>query len=150
MTVGERLAGGEEKKAGGEAGIWPALCVGARLMTPSTHWTQWGWSGLLALVLLVGALRAEDAPEVKALPLRTPPPDYPRQMQMKQITGVVALLVAIDATGNVTECKVEKATRAEFEQPAVEAVRKWRFKPAERAGQPVASHLLIPIHFRLD
>lgn len=103
---------------------------------------------VMAVLPLVAA--EEASPEVKAMPVRTPPPDYPRQMLSRQITGVVSLLVEIDSQGNVSECKIEKASRSEFEKPAQEAVLKWKFKPAERAGKPVASRLLIPLHFRLE
>lgn len=110
---------------------------------------------LLVVVACVGIMPAlgiaeEVVPDTRAVPLRTPPPEYPRAMLSKQITGVVSLLVEIDAQGNVSTCKVEKSSRPEFEKPAEEAVLKWKFKPAEREGKPVASKLLIPLHFRLE
>jgi protein TonB len=33
---------------------------------------------------------------------------------------------------------------------AVEAVRDWRFRPAQRAGVPVAASITTAVHFRLE
>ncbi len=38
----------------------------------------------------------------------------------------------------------------ELDRAALEAVRGWRFQPAQRDGQPVPGSLVIPIDFRLE
>ena len=53
----------------------------------------------------------------------------------------------IDEKGNVTEPEVEKSSNAAFEKPAIAALKKWKFKPAEVDGAPVASKVSIPIKF---
>ena len=63
---------------------------------------------------------------------------------------MVALKVDIDETGAVTGCVVSKSSRAEFEQPAIDAVRNWKFKPAKKGGTPVKISLILPIKFSVE
>ncbi len=58
---------------------------------------------------------------------------------------VVSLVV--DVQGNVTEPQVEKSSNAGFDRAAVEAVKKWKFKPARQNGNPVAKKVSVPIKF---
>ena len=43
--------------------------------------------------------------------------------------------------------QVEKSSNNAFEKPAVEALKKWKFKPAKQDGNPVAIKVSIPIKF---
>jgi protein TonB len=111
----------------------------------------------LSLCMLLGslaALRANTSEgtdfDVRPTPVKTPPPEYPSKMRRDGITGVVALKVEIDETGAVTDCSVAKSSNAEFEQPAMNAVKNWKFKPAQKGGSPVKIRLVIPIKFSLD
>ena len=61
--------------------------------------------------------------------------------------GVVVVKCTIDEQGNVQEPLVEKSTNAGFDQAAVDAVKKWKFKPAQQDGSPVAKKVSIPIKF---
>jgi TonB family protein len=36
-----------------------------------------------------------------------------------------------------------------LDEKAMEAVRKWRFKPGEKDGQPVTMHAEVEVNFRL-
>ena len=45
---------------------------------------------------------------------------------------------------------VIKSTRREFEEPALQAVRKWRFKPGVRARQEVNVRMSVLMAFRLN
>ncbi len=78
-------------------------------------------------------------------PVLTPPPAFPSQM--KGTTGIVALIVVVNADGTVAEAVVSKSTDAAFEAPSLEAISKWKFKPAEVNGQPVKSKITVPIRF---
>lgn len=78
-------------------------------------------------------------------------PTYPEEARRQGITGRVLLRVHIDAVGSVREVLVQSAEPAGFfEVQAVEALRKWRFKPGVRLGEPVPAWLLIPIRFALE
>lgn len=56
----------------------------------------------------------------------------------------------IDEQGNVAETNVVKSSNEKFDKPAVEALRKWKFKPARQDGSPVAIQVTIPIKFVVD
>ena len=68
-------------------------------------------------------------------------------MAREGIKGTVAIKVVIDETGSVVECSVSKSSHTEFEQPAVAAVKTWKFKPAVKDGTKVRAEVLIPIRF---
>jgi len=88
--------------------------------------------------------------DVRAVPLKTPPPEYPISLKRDGISGVVAVKVFIDETGAVSECSVTKSTNPDFNQAALDAVKKWKFKPAQKDGGPVKSRLIIPIQFQIN
>ena len=46
--------------------------------------------------------------------------------------------------------KVEKASNDLFVKPAMAALKKWKFKPAERDGSRVAMRVSIPIRFTFE
>ena len=103
---------------------------------------------LLATPLAVLA----DGPafDVKPVPLKTPPPEYPLSLKREGLDGVVAVKVMIDVTGAVSECSVSKSTDPRFDEAALAAVKKWKFKPAQKDGAPVAIKIIIPIHFQVN
>jgi TonB family protein len=76
------------------------------------------------------------------------PPTYPADMRGKKVDGVVTLIFIVDASGKVTNPKVEKASHPAFERPALEAVRQWRFEPGLRGGQRVDSKMRRTIRFQ--
>jgi protein TonB len=88
--------------------------------------------------------RAEFNPPVA---VRTVAPIYPESMRRDHVSGVVLVSCEIDDHGNVGETKVVKSSNSEFEEPALAALRRWKFKPAQRDGAPVAMHVSIPIKF---
>ncbi len=109
----------------------------------------------LSFVLIsFAALRATAAEgaeyDVKPVPVKTPPPEFPSSMARDGIAGVVALKVEIDETGAVTSCAVAKSSNVEFDKPAMNAVKNWKFKPAQKGGAPVKVSLVIPIRFDLE
>ncbi len=59
---------------------------------------------------------------------------------------MVHLDILLDATGRVKSVQVLQAYRPELVAPAVAAVRKFRFAPAERNGQPVESHYSLALN----
>jgi TonB family protein len=67
--------------------------------------------------------------------------EYPAQALSEGFyeTVEVALLLTIDASGNVTRADIEKPVGHGFDEAAVEAAQKLVFEPAKRDGKPVAS-----------
>jgi len=66
------------------------------------------------------------------------------------VEGVVTLVFVLDETGRVEEPRVENSSRPEFEKPALDAIRKWRFSPGLKDGQPVRTYIRIPMRFRVS
>lgn len=101
---------------------------------------------ILALAFVRVPVFAADGVE-PPVPVRTVPPVFPEDMRRDGVSGVVTVSILIDEKGNVTEPKVVKTTHEAFSQPAVEALSKWKFKPAKQAGEAVAMRVSIPIQF---
>ena len=69
-------------------------------------------------------------------------------MRAKNIDGVVTLIFIVDETGRVINPRVEKSSHPEFDSPALEAVRQWKFEPAIKGGQRVSCRMRVPIRFQ--
>jgi periplasmic protein TonB len=105
-------------------------------------------STLATAFLVAGLLHTSAFAEAKPeppVPVRTVAPDYPSEL--RGVSGVVTVKCEIDAQGNVTDTQVEKSTNPAFEQPAVTALKRWKFKPAKQDGVPVVIKVSIPIKF---
>jgi periplasmic protein TonB len=108
--------------------------------------TLWGFA-FLGLAITAQAADPGTEPPV---PVRTVAPTVPRDFAAGGAAGLVTVSLLIDDKGNVTETSVVKSTHKELEDPAMDAVRKWRFKPAKKDGNPVAVRVAIPIKFEVS
>jgi protein TonB len=77
-------------------------------------------------------------------------PVYPTELKKARIEGLVTMVFVVDTDGRVEDPRVENSSRPEFERPALEALRKWRFKPGLKEGEPVKTYLRLPIRFRVS
>jgi len=94
-------------------------------------------------------LAAGDQP----VPLRgaTPPPRYPAGALRRGESGTVMVRVEVDASGMPAGVAlVQRSGSRDLDRAAMEAVRGWRFQPAQRDGRAVAGSLVIPVDFRAD
>lgn len=107
---------------------------------------------LTALWLAPASLRAGGKAEFDEapVPVKSVTPDYPMALKAAGVNGMVLLTVVINENGDVQESTVAKSTRAEFEGPAIEAVAKWKFRPARKDGANVKVHVNIPIKFSTE
>jgi protein TonB len=78
------------------------------------------------------------------------PPDYPYAMKQNGSSGSVTVEFDVDAGGRVTRAEALSYTDREFVEPAVRAVRKWRFEPGRRNGKAVPFRMTIPIEFSIE
>jgi len=84
----------------------------------------------------------------RAAPLEMPPLVYPETAYINRIPGKVRLRAYISADGRVDKADVVAATPSgHFEQAAIDAVQRSRFRPARKDGRPVASQKLIEVEF---
>jgi protein TonB len=81
--------------------------------------------------------------------LHRPNPVYPAASKRLRESGTVLLLVSLDAAGEVRDIHIQTTSAYQrLDQAAMEAVRQWRFIPASKGQQPVASTVLVPIEFK--
>lgn len=108
---------------------------------------------LLAFAFAMGTFampaRAADGME-PPVPVRTVAPKFPEEMRRAGNSGIVTVSILIDEKGNVTDPKVVKASNDAFSEPAIEALKKWKFKPAKKDGEAVAIRVSIPVQFNAE
>lgn len=97
---------------------------------------------------------AEDTFDVGQLEKRPEPvaqvaPTYPEALRKAKVEGLVTLIFVLDESGRVEDPRVENSSRPEFEKPALDAIRKWRFSPGQKDGQPVRTYIKVPMRFRV-
>jgi protein TonB len=80
-------------------------------------------------------------------PIYQAPPTYPLELRRRKIEGSVYVLFVVDETGRVVNPRVERSTSPEFDAPALEAVRQWKFEPGSRNGQKVRFRMRVPLRF---
>lgn len=91
----------------------------------------------------------EDTVDTPPTPLERAPPEVPLRLRKRGITGSVVLNLLIDKDGTVAKVKVLSSEPAGvFDEIAVEAAQRWRFRPGSNQGQPCAVWMNAPIEFR--
>lgn len=82
--------------------------------------------------------------------LRYVEPEYPLRARANGTTGWVDLAFDVQTDGTVTDITVlDSSPRNTFENAAVAAVRKWRYRPVVRDGHPVERRAQLRILFTL-
>ena len=82
--------------------------------------------------------------------LYCPDPSFSEEARRAKIGGIVVLKVVITADGRAEDIQVVKGPGYGLEQRAIEAVKNWRFKPAEGAdGIPVTYQAAIQVTFKI-
>ncbi len=79
-----------------------------------------------------------------------PSPQYTEIARKARIQGVVIVEAIIDKEGNVTNVKVLKGLPMGLDQSAVDAVKRWKFRPATLNGKPVAVIYNLTVNFQLQ
>ena len=77
-----------------------------------------------------------------------PDPKFPDLPPDAEQHGLVVLLVGVNTKGHVAAVRVLRSDEKAFEQSAVETVKKWKFKPAEKNGQPVPVQVTVEMKFQ--
>lgn len=105
-------------------------------------------SSLLAalLALLASPLLGETTdPEL----LEGSIPAYPIEAREAGIEGIVLVEALIDENGHVFAADVITSPSESLNAATLEAVKQWKFKPAEIDGQNVMKVVRIPVSFNL-
>ena len=79
----------------------------------------------------------------------TPDPDYSEEARKAKYQGTVVLWLIVGPDGRPRDVKVARSLGMGLDQKAIEAVKNWKFEPAQKDGKPVAVQINVEVNFRL-
>jgi TonB family protein len=85
----------------------------------------------------------------KPIAIVAPEAEFSEEARRQHYQGVCIVAIIVDAQGNPRDPKVTRSLGLGLDEKALEAVQKYRFKPATKGGKPVASYVSIEIDFHL-
>ena len=80
-------------------------------------------------------------------PVYTPAPAFPDRASQENSQSIVVLNVVVDKTGKVQNIRLVRPAGMGMDEEAVATVSRWRFKPAQHKGEPVAVEMNIEAAF---
>jgi len=75
-------------------------------------------------------------------------PEYPAVARKARVPGTVILEIVVGRSGDVESVKILRSDPL-FDEAAIEAVKRWKYKPALQSGRPVRVYLTVRIEFGL-
>jgi TonB family protein len=104
---------------------------------------------LAAVILAIGAVAHAGLAPGDAFPvvLKQVPPVDPRPNAKVRIHTEVVVEFVVEKDGTVQIAKVVSQSERPYRTAALEAVKKWTFKPGLKAGVPVRCLMKVPIVF---
>lgn len=82
-------------------------------------------------------------------PIRRITPVYPEKCKKEGIEGTVVLEIKIDEYGNVMDVQVLKSVHPDLDKAAMEAIKKWKYKPVIKDDKPAPVVFAVTINFWL-
>lgn len=79
----------------------------------------------------------------------SPEPNFSDEARKSKQQGLVGLLLVVGPDGRTYNIRVRQSLGMGLDEKAIEAVSRWRFKPATRNGKPVATEIAIEVEFHL-
>lgn len=74
-------------------------------------------------------------------------PAYPHSAAAIRLGGTIVLQCVVDKSGNVRDAQVVTSSHPAFNDPALAALRQWRFTPGVFRGRPVDTYFELTIRF---
>ncbi len=91
------------------------------------------------------------APGSVPVPISKPAMKYPADALRNNETGKVVVRIEVGADGEPTAVSiVTRSGSRSLDRAAVQAAKRWRFRPAQQNGRAVAAAVEVPIVFSLD
>jgi TonB family protein len=81
--------------------------------------------------------------------LREVKADYTEEARRRGLAGEVVLEIVVRSDGTIGDVRVLQGLGSGLNERAIEAVRQWRFDPAQRLGKPVDVFVEVAVEFRL-
>lgn len=82
-------------------------------------------------------------------PISTPDPEYPKPARSAKREGTVQLWCVVGTDGTVHDVRILKSQGRDLDESAMTTLRKWKFEPATKAGEPIAVQINVETTFRL-
>ena len=79
----------------------------------------------------------------------SPEPSFSEEARKAKAQGVVVLLLVVGKDGHPYNIRLGQSLGMGLDEKAVEAVGRWRFRPATLNGQPVATQIAVQVDFHL-
>jgi TonB family protein len=76
-------------------------------------------------------------------------PEYSEEARKAKYQGTVTLYIQVDTNGHAINMRVIHSLGLGLDEKAMEAVRKWKFKPGMKDGRAVVVEAQIEVNFRL-
>jgi TonB family protein len=76
-------------------------------------------------------------------------PEYSEEARKAKYQGTVVLMIIVDEHGLPQNIRVIRPLGLGLDEKAIEAVQKWRFRPAMKDGRPVKVEATVEVNFRL-
>jgi TonB family protein len=76
-------------------------------------------------------------------------PEYSEEARKAKYQGTVLLYIEVDPSGKAMNIRVARSLGLGLDEKAIEAVKRWKFKPGYKDGRPVTVAATIEVNFRL-
>jgi protein TonB len=115
-------------------------------IAPTTEFNEVQETPVLPEMKVYESYEVEEVPQ----PVKKVPPVYPEIARQLKLEGLVYVRLIVGPDGRVKHAEILKSAHEVFNQPVLEAVRKWIFKPGKQLGQPVTVRVVVPYRFKLE
>lgn len=85
-----------------------------------------------------------------AVPMFTPPPQYPQRAKDLGVEGIVEVILVVGADGKVSSIEIVRSPHTSFNQEVRKVISTWKFKPAKNQGVPVQVRKKQVLDYKLD
>ena len=79
----------------------------------------------------------------------SPEPSFSDEARKAKAQGIVLLVLVVGKDGKPSDIRVRQSLGMGLDEKALEAVSRWRFRPATLNGQAVATQIAVEVNFRL-
>ena len=83
------------------------------------------------------------------VPVSMPDPEYTKEARKDKVSGKVLVNLLVDEQGNPTHVRVVRGIGHGLDAKAIEAVSRYKFKPAMEDGKPVTVALTVQVNFQI-
>jgi TonB family protein len=81
--------------------------------------------------------------------IHSPPPEYPKEARKERREGTVVIKLVVGANGLPRDISVDRPLSPDLDKAAMDAVKKWKFAPGTKDGEPVGVWIKVEVSFHL-